>query len=103
MIVYHQAYDLYHSVYRMLQLLTHFKRNEYVELDRLSIWDLYLLFPEKIYSIKLTRDEGDVRKLINHYVSKKEKPYELLIYNRKMFEKIKPYQISAIKCLASMG
>ncbi|MCD6011141.1 MAG: hypothetical protein K0Q79_1003 [Flavipsychrobacter sp.] len=103
MIVYHQAFDLYHSVYRMLQLLTYFDKNDYVELDRLRIWDFYLLFPDKMHAIKLRQDEKDIKKLIRHYISKKENPYEEVVDERKLFEKIKPYQITAIKCLASYG
>lgn len=103
MVVYHPAFDLYHSVYRILQLLTFSDRKEYVELDRLRIWDFYLLFPEKIHTICLKKEEIDIRKLFNTYISKKENPYETVLDNRKMFEKIKPYQITAIKCLASYG
>jgi hypothetical protein len=103
MIVYHQAFDLYHSVYRILQILSNFNRKDFVELDRLRIWDFYLLFPEKMSSIKLKKEEKDVRTIIKDYVTKKENPYELLSDNRKMFEKIKPYQLSALKSLASYG
>jgi len=103
MIVYHQAFDLYHSVYRILQILTHFERSEYVEIDRLRIWDFYLLFPDKMSTIKLKKDEADIKALIKNYISSKENPYENIIDNRKMFEKIKPYQFTAIKCLASYG
>ena len=103
MVVYHQAFDFYHSVYRLLQILTYFKREEYVELDRLRIWDFYLLFPDKMGSIKLTKDETDIRSLIKEYINKAENPYEVLMDDRKMFERIKPYQLTAIKCLASYG
>lgn len=103
MIVYNQAFDLYHAVYRMLQLLTHFNKNEYVEVDRLRIWDFYLLFPSKIHEVKLKREEGDIRKILKNYISKKENPYEVILENRKMFERIRPYQISALHCLASYG
>ncbi len=103
MIVYHQAFDLYHTVYRMLQILGYFDRKEFVELDRLRVWDFYLLFPEKMSSIRLKADEKDIRKLIKNFISKKENPYEQLSDNRKMFEKIKPYQLSALKSLASYG
>lgn len=103
MIIYNQAFDLYHAVYRMLQLLTHFKKNEYVEVDRLRIWDFYLLFPNKIHEVKLKRDEGDIRKILKSYIAKKENPYEIILENRKMFERIRPYQISALHCLASYG
>ena len=90
MIVYHQAFDLYHTVYRMLHILTHFDKEESVEIDRLRIWDFYLLFPNKLHIVKLKRNEEDVKKLIKQYIPRKENPYELFIDNRKMFEKIKP-------------
>lgn len=101
MIVYQPAFDLYHTVYRMIKLLAHFERNEYVEIERLRIWDYYLLFPNKMDEIKLKREEKDVKQLIRNYILKKDNPYEQIVNDRKMFEKIKPYQMSAIKCLAS--
>ena len=103
MIVYHPAFDLYHSVYRMLQILTRFDRNDYVEIERLRIWDFYLLFPDKISSIRLKNTEKDIRELIKIHIKKSNNPYELLLDNRKIFEKIKPYQLGALKCLASYG
>jgi len=103
MIVYHPAFDLYHSVYRLLQILTHFERSQYVEVDRLRIWDYYLLFPDQMQTIKLKREETDIKKLISYYIIKSPNPYEQILDNRKMFEKIKPYQLTAIKCLASYG
>jgi hypothetical protein len=103
MIVYHPAFDLYHGVYRLLQILTHFKRKEYVEVDRLRIWDYFLLFPDQVHTIKLKQDETDIKKLIQNYIPKVINPYEEVFDNRKMFEKIKPYQLTAIKSLASYG
>jgi hypothetical protein len=103
MIVYHPAFDLYHSVYRLLQILTHFKRKDYVETDRLRIWDYYLLFPDQVHTIKLKQDEADIKKLIKNYIQKVDNPYEEILDNRKMFEKIKPYQLTALKSLASYG
>ena len=103
MIVYHPAFDLYHSVYRMLQILTHFDKSDYVEIERIRIWDFYLLFPDKISTIKLKMTEKDIRELIKNYIPKSDNPYELLMDNRKVFEKIKPYQLGALKCLASYG
>ncbi|HLS38652.1 MAG TPA: ABC-three component system middle component 5 [Sphingobacterium bovisgrunnientis] len=87
----------------MLQILTHFDKNDYVEIERLRIWDFYLLFPDKISSIKLKQTEKDIKELIKTYIKKSDNPYELLLDNRKVFEKIKPYQLGALKCLASYG
>ncbi|NQY08656.1 MAG: hypothetical protein HRT71_03975 [Flavobacteriales bacterium] len=103
MIIYHQAFDLYHTVYRMVQLLSYFKRKDYVELDRLRIWDYYLLFPNKISNITLKREEKDIKALIKNLIVRDSNPYEEIQDDRKMFEKIKPYQLTAIKSLASYG
>jgi len=103
MIIYHQAFDLYHTVYRMIQLLSYFKRSEYIEVDRLRIWDYYLLFPNKVKNIKLKRTEKDISELVKSLITKEENPYEEILDDRKMFEKIKPYQMTAIKSLASYG
>ena len=103
MIIYHQAFDLYHTVYRMIQLLGYFRRGDYIEIDRLRIWDYYLLFPNKLAKIRLKRDEKDIKTLISSLILRANNPYEEVMDDRKMFEKIKPYQMTAIKCLASYG
>lgn len=105
MIVYHQAFDLYHTAYRMIQLLTYFNRGESVEIDRLRIWDYYLLFPIEIQRIKFSSEEKDIKNYISQYITKGEKTnsYEIILDSRKMFEKIKPYQMAALKSLASYG
>ena len=103
MIIYHQAFDLYHTVYRMIQLLGYFRRGDYIEVDRLRIWDYYLLFPNKLSAIKLKLEEKDIKDLINSFILRANNPYEEVMDDRKMFEKIKPYQMTAIKSLASYG
>lgn len=103
MIVYQKAFDLYHTVYRMMKLLAYFKNDGLIEIDRLRIWDYYLLYPNKMDKIRLKNNERDVKKVIRNFILKKDNPYEMVINDRKMFEKIKPYQMTAIKCLASYG
>lgn len=103
MIIYNQAFDYYHAIYRMIQLLSHFKKKEFVELDRLRIWDFYLLFPDKVHKIRLTREEKDVKNLLRRFVKPQENPYNEVVDNKKVFERIRPYQITALHCLASYG
>lgn len=103
MIVYNQAYDLYHTIYRLLQLLNRVEQETTIEIERLRIWDFYLLFPNKVHGIRLKRTEEDVRKLRSNYIKKKENPYDHVPEQRKIFEKIKPYQIAALNCIASYG
>lgn len=103
MIVYQPAFDLYHAIYRMINILGHFKYADSIEVDRLRIWDYYLLFPNKLKSITLKQEEGDIRKLINSYILKEQNPYELILNDKKMLEKIRPFQMGALKYLASIG
>ena len=103
MIIYNQAFDLYHTVYRILQLLSNFDSDEYLELERLRIWDFYLLLPSKIIALKPKRNEKDFEKLLKQFTVLENNPYEIVYDNRKVFEKIKPYQISALNCLVSYG
>lgn len=103
MIMYNQAFDLYHCVYRVLQLLNKLEENKTVELDRIRIWDFYLLFPNKIHEIRLKRDEKELRSLRRQTIKKVHNPYEEVFENRKVFEKIRPFQLSALNCIASYG
>ena len=103
MIVYQQAFDLYHTIYRIINILGNFKYADSIELDRLRIWDYYLLFPNKLSKVTLKNDEQDIRKLINNYISKEQNPYEIILNDRKMLEKIRPFQMGALKYLASIG
>jgi hypothetical protein len=87
----------------MIQLLSHFNRKDYVELDRLRIWDFYLLFPDKVHQIKLKRPENDIKLLIKRFIKEKDNPYNEVFDSKKVFEKIRPYQMAALNCLASYG
>ena len=61
MIVYQKSFDLYHTVYRMIKLLAHFKEEGLIEIDRLRIWDYYLLYPNKMQTIRLKQNEKDLK------------------------------------------
>lgn len=103
MIIYNQVFDLYHSIYRMLLFLNTIDEGVIIETERLRIWDFYLLFPNKIHEIRLKRDENEIKKLRNNCIKNSDNPYEKIVENRKIFEKLKPYQLSAINCIASYG
>lgn len=103
MIVYNQAYDLYHTIFRFLQFLNRFEKGELIEIEKLRIWDFYLLFPSKIHSIRLKQNESDIRQLKKRFIKDSKNPYEVITENRKVFEKLKPYQLAALNCIASYG
>ncbi len=103
MIVYQPAFDLYHTLFRIMKLLSYFDRDEFIEIERLRIWDYYLLFPNKLKDISFKQDEKQIKDLITNFIVRPKNPYEQILNDRKMFEKIRPYQMSAIKYLASLG
>jgi len=99
MLVYHPAFDIYNCVFRMLQLMTSMKQKE-VELDRLRIWDFYLTFPNEARKISYPINLSDLKKI---FKSKQENPYEDLIDPKRIIERMNPYQMAALKCIASYG
>jgi len=103
MIVYNQAFDLYHAIFRILHFLNKFDMDSTLEIERIRIWDFYLLFPNKIHDIRLKQNESDVRKIRKEFIKDSKNPYEKITDNRKIFEKVKPYQLSALNCIASYG
>lgn len=103
MIVYNQAFDLYHTIFRFLQFLNKFENGSLIEVERLRIWDFYLLFPYKTHEIRLKQSEADIRKIRREYIKDSHNPYEQITEDRKIFEKIKPYQLAALNCIASYG
>jgi hypothetical protein len=103
MIVYNQAFDLYHTIFRLLHFLNKFENETILEIERVRIWDFYLLFPSKIHDIRLKQEEADIRKIRKSFIKDSNNPYEKITENRKVFEKIKPYQLAALNCIASYG
>lgn len=99
MLVYHPAFDIYNCAFRMLQLLNYVKQSE-IELDRLRIWDFYLTFPNEARKIKFPQD---LIKLKRIFKDKVNNPYEDLIDPRRIAERMRPFQISALRYLASYG
>jgi hypothetical protein len=103
MIVYNQAFDLYHTIFRFLHFLDRFENGDLLEIERIRIWDFYLLFPSKIHSIRLKQKESDIRKIRKDFIKDSDNPYEKITEDRKIFEKLKPYQLAALNCIASYG
>lgn len=99
MLVYHPAFDIYNCAFRMLQLLSNMEEKE-IELDKIRIWDFYLTFPNEARQISFPRDLFELKKI---FKNKADNPYEDLIDPRRIAERMQPYQISALKYLASFG
>jgi hypothetical protein len=101
MILYNNAFDLYHTIFRMLHLLSKIEDDKVIEIDRIRIWDYYLLFTNEIFNIKPIRNKKEYNQLLKKLNIKKNNPYQQIYDQRKTLEKIKPYQLSALNCLAS--
>lgn len=103
MITYNPAFDLYHGIFRMTHILATMEEGDWMEVDKVRIWDFYMLFPDKVHTITIRRDEDDLREYRSHYLKKENNPYEFKGDNRKFFEWIKPVQMSALNSLVSCG
>lgn len=99
MLIYHPAFDIYNCVFRMLLIMTKMKQEE-VELDRLRIWDFYLTFPNEARNISYPDTLFELKSILPKQMSN---PYEDLIDSRRIIERMKSFQVSALKCIASYG
>ena len=103
MIIYNPAFDLYHAIYRMAHILQRLDDGETFEVDKVRIWDFYLLFPSKLYNVSLRQLNKNISEARKTYIGTSKNPYEYSGDNRKLFEWIKPFQLSALNCLVSCG
>jgi hypothetical protein len=97
MLVYNQAYDLYHTMFRILQITE--QTEEVLEVDKLRILDFYLAFPAELLEIKSFRGFKKYEK----YLEAKKNSYERVLDRKRLFFKMEPIQISALKALISYG
>lgn len=103
MITYNPAFDLYHCIFRMIHIIQRLDDNDCLEVDKIRIWDFYVLFPSKTYTIMIRRNEEDLNSWRKHYIIKAKNPYEYNGDNRKLFDRLRPYQMAALSSLVSYG
>lgn len=85
MLVYNHAYDLYHTIFRILQIT---EKTDYVlEVDKLRILDFYLAFPVELLEIRSFRGFKKYERFINE----KKNSYERIINRKRIFLKWKTY------------
>lgn len=95
MLIYNQAYDLYHTMFRILQITE--KTEEPLEVDKLRILDFYLAFPAELLEIR----SFSVFKKYEKYLNAESNKYERILDRKRLFIKMEHIQISAIKALIS--
>jgi len=101
--MYNPAFDPFNGIYRMLNILRDFDGENVVDIDRLRIYDFYLLFPYKAYKIRLKPTETDFRKQLCKCIVRKVNSYNVSTNDRRLFEQLKPYQMIALSHIASYG
>lgn len=101
--IYTPAFDTFNTIYRMLHILSHFDTEKYVEVERMRIFDYYLLFPHRAHKIRLKPGEGEFRVHLKRFVSSKVNPYQSITNDRRLFERLRPYQMIALSHIASYG
>jgi hypothetical protein len=95
MLIYSQAYDLYHTMFRILQIME--KSKQELEVDKLRILDFYLAFPAELLEIKSFVGFRKHEK----YLKAESNSYERVIDRKRLFFKMEHIQISAMKALIS--
>jgi hypothetical protein len=95
MLFYHPAFDIYHSIFRMLRILDSSPQNVF-EIERLRIFDFYLLFPSELYKFKFPISLVKQKRQF-----KGENPYQQINDPKRIFFRLEPYQLCALKSLAA--
>ncbi|WP_273565869.1 ABC-three component system middle component 5 [Maribacter halichondriae] len=100
MITYNEAFDINHTIYRILLLLNNLKFDS-VEYERLRIWDFFMAFPYEIENIRfgVKPEDRDIKKLF----PKRDNPYRKITNPRKLFSRMHSYQLTAVSKLAAYG
>ncbi len=95
-LLYHPFSDSRHCVFRLLRLLEQIGQRE-VELQRLRIWDFYLLFPHALIEITLPHGNHILKKLLRS----KRNSYDLMPDAKRAFARLEPVQEAAVRHLAA--
>ena len=94
MLVYHQAYDSYHCIFRMLQILSWIGEKK-LELDRIRIYDYYLLFPQELKNASLPKAYQKIKR------TQPQSRYNKVFNPNQIYYHLESFQISALQTLAS--
>ena len=95
MLIYNLAYDLYHTMFRILQIME--KSKEDLEVDKLRILDFYLAFPAELLEIRSFTGFKKYKRFLKAELNS----YERVIDRQRLFFKMEHIQVSAMKALIS--
>lgn len=89
-------YDLSHYIFRILQILIATKQKE-IYVEQIRILDFYLLFPSQIRYMQVPINAVWLKRKL----SANPNPYDKMQDPILIFARMEPYQLLALKCLAS--
>lgn len=93
MLIYNHGFDIYHTIFRILQIME--KNDSVIEIDKLRILDFYLAFPSELLEIKSFRGF----KKYESFIKQEQNSYERILNRKRLFFKMENIQLSAIKSL----
>lgn len=97
MLIYNQAYDTYHTIFRMLLLSSRILKP--IEVDKLRILDFYYVYPTELLDIKKPLGFKKYEKFLNPEINK----YDRVMNPKRIFYKMNNIQLQAIKALVAYG
>lgn len=95
------ALDPYHTIFRLLRLLPTIAFANRLEFDHVRILDFYLVFPFRIFSIRVKPEHRRFKRIAKNYES--TKPYSDMPEDYIIFDRMKPIQTTAFQHLAALG
>lgn len=100
-LVYNEAFDPYHAVFRAVRLNFACAPDEIMPFDMLRILDFYMLFPFRIQGVSLYREDIFWRQISKNY--EWAAPYGGMPEDTLVFARMEPFQRAAISSLARLG
>ena len=96
MIIYHPAYDIYHTSLRILRIIG-ISKTDCIELERIRIIDFITLFPHEMQRIRMPMDFASLKR------KHKETSYNRIGNKIKVYRQMQDYFQLAMQCLISYG
>lgn len=94
MLIYHPAYDAYHSAFRILLAVDDL---QCVELPKLRILDFFLTFPAEVRNIRLPREHMGARKIAERLTNEYHGP----VNAKKTFQDMEQIHMASVRALAA--
>ncbi len=97
MIIYHPLFDVYHGVFRILQILEAIPRNK-IDFERLKIIDFYMLFPSLLKEVSFPMEIVNLKKKFKKFYN----TYESIEDPYRLFIQLESFQNSSIGLLIAL-